>query len=316
MLAMADTLIRIAFDGEALQNGTMDVRDLAPALLGLSDLLEESNGLLNKDGTTIQVRARLVRHGSFEIELQVVRGFISKMVDLFSGNEISALINLVECVGLAGGAVGGLIWLVKSIGKKPIRLVDVVADDRVRITFGEGQEIIITRKVFELFNDIAVRRALFRMLQPLLRDGVDLFEVRNEAGTPTVRVERAEIEAFEPPQPSTDAEPELLRNEFTQAFTIVSVTFREGNKWRLFDGQNTISATIADEAFLEKVDSREVSFTKDDTILCRVVQEQSVGSGGLKTDTRIVKVESHRHAPRQTMIRYPSSSDGSGENSN
>lgn len=44
---MSKTTIHIAFDGPDVENGTMDARALAPALLGISNLLEDANRTLN-----------------------------------------------------------------------------------------------------------------------------------------------------------------------------------------------------------------------------------------------------------------------------
>ncbi len=40
------TKARIAYVGEALENGEMEVRDLVPALLAFSDLVENANRAL------------------------------------------------------------------------------------------------------------------------------------------------------------------------------------------------------------------------------------------------------------------------------
>jgi hypothetical protein len=58
--SMSTATIRIAYDGEALRRGTIDVRALAPALLALGDLCEQANRILNaeKPTTTLRVNVR------------------------------------------------------------------------------------------------------------------------------------------------------------------------------------------------------------------------------------------------------------------
>ena len=44
-LDMSKASLRLAYDGEALASHRMDVRDLAPALMGLGELLNAANEL-------------------------------------------------------------------------------------------------------------------------------------------------------------------------------------------------------------------------------------------------------------------------------
>jgi hypothetical protein len=82
------------------------------------------------------------------------------------------------------------------------------------------------------------------------------------------------------------------------------LAFQEGNKWRLFDGQNTITATIADAEFIGRVDRNLVRFAKGDILLCEVRTVQTQGVDGLKTDHTVLRVLEHRQAPDQIPLPF------------
>ncbi len=96
------------------------------------------------------------------------------------------------------------------------------------------------------------------MLAPLAREGIEIFAVGTDTEVYEM-VARNEMAWFHAPEP-TDA---LLLDEHRKmAFSIVSLAFKDDNKWRLHDGTSTIHATITDAGFLSRVNNSQISFSK------------------------------------------------------
>lgn len=95
----------------------------------------------------------------------------------------------------------------------------------------------------------------------------------------------------------------ILEDTRKMAFSIVSLAFKEENKWRLSDGNSTINARISDAAFLSGVNNNETSFTKGDVLICEVKVTQWQTVSGAKTVYEVTRVIEHRHAA--TQISFP-----------
>jgi hypothetical protein len=295
--------IRIVYDGDALQDGSMDVRDLAPALLALSDLIDESNKLLNPKPGTVQIRARRdIETGSFDIGITIIQSWPSQVLQFFAGEQMSGLSNLLGILGLSAATLATpLLLAIKWLRGRKVTSVEVIGDDDVRITV-EGDQIVVTKPVASLLADRRIRSLIAMLLDPLRREGIDRFDVSGPGEPVVTSIVKAELPSFDPPDP-IGSPPEILTStEYEQAYTVVSPSFREGNKWRLYDGQSTVSATIEDNDFLARVDNHDEAFVKDDVIVCKVRQMQNVGPDGLRSTLSILKVVEHRHAPRQTVL--------------
>jgi hypothetical protein len=86
------------------------------------------------------------------------------------------------------------------------------------------------------------------------------------------------------------------------AFSIISLAFKDDNKWRLNDGTGAISATIEDADFLAKVYANQIAFSKGDILICdvRVVQKQA--EAGLRTEYTVIRVVELRPGIRQIPL--------------
>jgi hypothetical protein len=99
---MSRATFGLGYDGPALRDGTMDVRDLAPALLAVGQLFDAANRNLNGDAATVGVHVRATGEGSFEVFLEVVQTYGRQLVTIFSGDEVTAAVQLRDLIGIAG----------------------------------------------------------------------------------------------------------------------------------------------------------------------------------------------------------------------
>jgi len=118
-------------------------------------------------------------------------------------------------------------------------------------------------------------------------------------GEPEQIYSKADLPAFELPAP---VEEELADETRRMNLQIISLSFKDDNKWRVTDGADPFSAAIEDSDFLVQVANSEVSFSKGDYLICDVRERQTNTTQGLKKERSIVKVVSHRPAARQMNL--------------
>ncbi|MBB5411876.1 hypothetical protein HDG34_005842 [Paraburkholderia sp. HC6.4b] len=298
------SLFRVTYDGPALATSEMDARELAPALLAVADLLEASTRALFDGAAKPQVNVRgSFQTGSFNIDFVLATNLLTQIKSMFASDAATAAANAIGILGALGFAAKkgftGLIQFLKWQRDRTIKRVDVL-DDRVFVTLEEDDESLeIELEVLRLLRSLAVREALDRVLAPLDKPGVDVFAVSEGDGEPVVTVRRTERMWFRAPV----ADDELLLDDTRKmAFSIVSLAFKEDNKWRLYDGAATIHATIADMGFLSRVDQNLISFTKGDILVCNVRVQQWQATAGARTEYTVVEVLEHRPAARQISL--------------
>jgi len=290
-----DTNFSMLYDGEDITEGTIDARDLAPALIALADIVDEAAPVVFGAAPKLTVRIRSgFDHGSFEVHLELATLY-SKFVGLFSGPDAQAWSSFLQITGIAGAF--GLLQLVKkSKGQKPTS-VTIERTEKVTIKFEGEDPDTVDRRVFALFKNFRVRKAVEQLIQPLMHEGVDIFKIRRR-GRETFSVTREEAPYLIAP---TDLEGET--NSICETrLAIVSPSFQPGNKWRVSDGSRTIFVSIADEEFMKDVQEGTEAFRKGDVLYVSLRTTQWLENGQLKADYSIVKVHRHESAPRQQNL--------------
>lgn len=306
-MAESEVVAHIAYDGPALQNGSMDVRQLAPALLAMGELLQNANRVLNADKAKLTVKVQAdFKTGSFDFGL-LVQGAMA-VTSLWGSDTIRTAREIAEFVGLVTGADISLFRLVKWLrgaGADAIKAVDK-GDGNIQIQVkGDNNEVnvtLVSKDVYQLATDAACRKQAHDVVLPVHADGIDTFEVRK--GKQVIEsVKKEDLPSFELPSPQEqplDPVPEV-----TQVVEVVKPSFAEDLTWTLSDGSGSrFDAAMKDTAFLGRVKAGE-DFRIGDLLRVTIRTIQSVTPQGLRTRREIVEVVEPLKVPRQPELLPP-----------
>jgi len=298
---MSTSQFSLVYDGDALRAGEMDVRELAPALLGVGELFEEANRQLNAERASLSVNVRAgFKQGSFVIDLSAHQDIIEQIKGLITGEHIVVTAALVTII--FGGR--GLFDLLKrSKGEKP-ESVTTLEDGNVQLVF-QNSPVIVTGNVFNLYESPRVRQAVKPVVKPLENPGIDDLKAIQD-GEVLSEVTRGDLLGLT----RIRMEEKILdESEGIRFLQIVSVSFKEENKWRLAEGQSEAFYSMEDPDFRQKIAQYSEKFGKDDSLKCKVkTTTRVVEDGTLKTDHAILKVLEHYSAAKQTTL-FPRPAD-------
>ena len=300
--------VRIAYTGEALENGAMDINDLAPALLAFADLVKRANVLVgNTQPVRLMLNADSIKRGSFDVTLELIYSGLDQIKLLMGAAEDIGLKALSDALGIGATIKEGVFWLIQAIGNKKILNVSETDDNKVAINLNDNSKIIINQNTYNVFMDHEARSSITKVMEPVKKEGIEGFEIRNpynyEDKKPSFKVVKDDLQLYETPELETNVVPEnIIEQEVL--LKIVSLVFDEAQKWRFTDGDTTFWAKVEDKDFWNSVNSSEQAFRNGDRLkaVCRIVQRIGV-NGNIITERSIIKVIEVLPKPTQIKLK-------------
>jgi hypothetical protein len=288
----------IKYEGEALADHTIDVNDLAPALLALPTLIQEANRIANNDGSTISIRMKAPSAGSFEIGFSVIRDAVEHSADFFSSPGVGALANAASLLWWGTATAAGLIAFIRFMEGHAAKRIAQIDVGFVEVDT-DGGSMKIPVKVWELYQSPTIRAAFYQVLKPLEKDGIEKVEFRNPVGQ-TAEVQKEDATFYLPPPEHVESLQDFPPRE--TFVNVVNMWFRNGNQWRFSEGGNEWSAEIRDQRFVESLLKGEETISANDYLKVVVKQTQTRYGSTIHSDYEILKVLEHRKVPQQMPL--------------
>lgn len=292
---MSENHFRVIYEGPSVEDGEMEIGQLAPSLLALGKLVEALDMIATGETGRVRVLVRPdPKPGSFDIGLSL--DFVHSVKAWLLSPEVQAVGALLTLLGLSGkDLAAGLIPAVRWLSKRHVEKKVTLADGNVRLEVNGGNTIIVLPAVARAIDDVAVRQQLEKFTEPLRQEGLNAIRFKDDGGVQE-QITTADAPAF---TASHGREP-TSQATFQATYQIKRLYFERGKKWRLSNGTQSVLVHIEDKSFWKRIDAAEVAFSADDYLVCEVRMDQWFdGAVGLKTEYVVLRVLQHIPAPKQ-----------------
>lgn len=165
--------VLLKYDGPDLKDHTMDVRDLAPALMAFGELCREANKVINGDKASVKVLINAdIKANCITISIDVVQSIFEQAKSLVKQENVAAIKDILEWIGMLGGPPAGLLLylMAKNRGQvaQSVKLSDSGESGSTVITIqGDGNTVIVAPETLRLAANKKVVRAAQDVLAPV-----------------------------------------------------------------------------------------------------------------------------------------------------
>ena len=296
---MPDVKTVIRYDGPNVDNKAMDIADLAPSLLSLSELIKDVNRKTNgkRAGIKVCVNADLEQN-CFELVVHVTQSLFDTMTVLISDHKVVQAKEILEWIGIISAGVSvsfvTLYKLIKFLKGKQVESVTKIKNKeskfeieiKAKDTEGNITEIRVSEHIYELYSSYETRKKAIEVITPLKKDGYTQMQFYNGKKIHE-KFEKEDV-------PNIEDCPEVVPSNITRSDIKTVVRIRkpayEGkSRWTLVY-ERGIEASIEDEEWLEKFQSNDISAPPNSSLKVDMIKEVVVNEHGEALDEPIYKV--------------------------
>lgn len=286
----------VAYRGPAVDDHTMNARDLASAILAMSDAFHQAQHVLTPDTPPAALNVRAFDEGSFEVAMVLVEvaPLLETAMDVLLSRPTQAALTLSGVVGAVWGSVKGL----KAIAGRRVRRSEETQPGTTRLTLDDGTVLTIPSDQLSLIRDVEFRKKVVEFVEPVDGHGITEFRVTNTAVS--VSVTAADVPALAPPD--LPAEEDLGTDRREALLQLLGVEF-DGRKWRFTEGGAPLTASIEDLEFRGRIERQEITFGRNDLLRVRLrTRQYRDPAGRLRAEHSIEKVLRHIDGGRQLSL--------------
>ncbi len=192
----------VAYDGTSrVDDHTIDVETLAPALLAMGRLIREANTQFNgKESTAKVLVVSDFEHKCFNVNFEVVLQIFEQIQTLLGDDGVKSAKDLLEWIGLIGTPIVGGFSLLGFLKWRAGReIIEKTTDtDKGIVTVhvkGKGNSVQVTNNVLQLSENVVALKAVRDAFSPVGKDGFDNVKIRL-GDTVVSMIDRPEVDAI------------------------------------------------------------------------------------------------------------------------
>lgn len=278
--------LSLRYRGPAVEAGQMDVYEAAANMIAFSDFMVAAAKETYGESASAQANVAGYGKGSFVTDLVInVLGPVATIFSAVSPEQFLSV--LKEAFDL---------WIfLKGKPPKSVQISDQGQYAEVFNNDGQVTQIHIDSLKI-VFNEKAAESVGQFVKNSLSKEGMDSVEIADREKV-IGRASQNESNYFVAVRP----EERITDNEIEMALVIEAPVFKEDNKWRFSDGQNSFHVDIEDRDFLAKVDAGE-RFGKGDILIVRLRITQVRSGMKISAQRSVIKVIEHRHGQEQKNL--------------
>lgn len=278
--------ILLRYQGPAVDTGAMNVYDAAANMVAFSNFVVAAAHKLYGEDVLVTADITAFKHASFGTDL------------LFQiGNTAAVVLPILPNIVSVATTVKESIELYRFLkGEDPAK-VEHINDQSINVTNNSGNIIVVHTPALHLTLDRQAGEAAAQFIGAALsKPGVNQIEISSD-GAELVQASKDEAQFYHP----IGDEETLMESTSRMGLIIESLSFKDGNKWKMWNGSESLGYTMEDEEFIRRVNNGE-AFRKGDILLCDVRVTQTKSGGVLKLRRAIVKVHDHQTGLDQTTL--------------
>ncbi len=289
---MSKNLLELKYQGQAVDDGSIDLQDLIPALIGMDEILQRINKLINGESSRLIVKAQPLEKGSVVITLELVTNFIQT---LFSGvDTVQASAKILEVLlGTAG--VAGLIKAIKMKASEDLSTIEYFENDdgkTVTMKTAKGQ-IAICKEGLILLGDKDMVKAIKKVIvDPIQKNNLDQLIISKiqDSNKISESITSQEVSYFDFEPLSKESQLDDQTGEDYLQVISPNLDPDKQLKWEFRRTGSKIFANMNDADFWAKLKNGDQKISVNDIYKCKITTKYCVKGGEVKGDVSIDKV--------------------------